>query len=149
MPVVDSQSTLTIEQREVFLVEYQAAQDSAQHHDNLVWTITSLNWVGSAVLIGFVLGKIDDASPLLAKYSLLPITFVGMALTGCVWLWAYQMRGVKLAKYMRCQALERILGMEQHSKLTYKASSQTKTYGLLMALFLLVWALLLVIIIFG
>ena len=26
------------------LVEYQAAQDSAQHHDSLVWTTTGIIW---------------------------------------------------------------------------------------------------------
>jgi hypothetical protein len=43
----------------VLLVEYGKAQDSAEHHDNLVWSIASLNWVGSAVLLGFVFGTID------------------------------------------------------------------------------------------
>jgi hypothetical protein len=28
--------------KEVLLVEYQTAQESAQHHDNLVWTHLSL-----------------------------------------------------------------------------------------------------------
>ena len=109
MPAGDSQSTLTTDQREVFLIEYQAAQDSAQHHDNLVWTITSLNWVGSAVLMGFVLGKMDSANTLFAKYPLLLISIVGIALTGCLWRWAYQMRCVKLAKYQRCKVIENLL----------------------------------------
>lgn len=43
----------TPEQREALLVEYQKTQDSAQHHDVLVWSITSLNWIGSALLMGF------------------------------------------------------------------------------------------------
>lgn len=35
-------NNLTPDEREAALVEYQAAQESAQHHDNLVWSVTSL-----------------------------------------------------------------------------------------------------------
>lgn len=101
-----TKTTLASNQRQAWLVEYQAAQDSAQHHDNLVWSITSLNWIGSAVLMGFVLDKVDNAKTLFAKVPLLFIALVGIVLTGCVWRWAYQMRRIKFAKYKRCQALE-------------------------------------------
>ena len=40
--------------KEVLLVEYQAAQESAQHHDNLVWTVTALIWGGMLVLLEMV-----------------------------------------------------------------------------------------------
>lgn len=147
MSTENNQNKLPTDQREVFLIEYQAAQDSAQHHDNLVWTITSLNWVGSAVLMGFVLGKMENANRLSEKCPLLFISIVGIILTGCVWRWAYQMRCVKVAKYQRCKVIENILGMEQHSKLVYKAGSQTKTYALSMASFLVAWFVLCVFII--
>jgi len=39
--------------KEVLLVEYQAAQESAQHHDNLIWTVTALIWGGMFVLFWF------------------------------------------------------------------------------------------------
>jgi hypothetical protein len=147
MDTIKAGDQLTSEQRQAALVEYQATQDSAQHHDNLVWTITSLTWVGSAVLMGFVLSGLRDAGNPGVKLTLLSITLVGVALAACVWRWAYQMRCVKVAKYHRCQILEELLGMEQHRKLSYQAGSQTLTYGLLMVLFLLAWVVLFVVIV--
>jgi hypothetical protein len=46
---------------EILLVEYQKAQDSAEHHDNLVGSVTSL-WLGSAVLIGRRLRPVAEPS---------------------------------------------------------------------------------------
>ena len=70
----------TSERREVLLGEYQMAQDSAQHHDILVWNITSLNWIGSAVLMGFVLSGIDGHPTPSHKVALLSIAAVGFLL---------------------------------------------------------------------
>jgi hypothetical protein len=39
--------------REVRLVEYQKAQDSAEHHNNLVWTLTNLG-IGLSLIILYV-----------------------------------------------------------------------------------------------
>jgi hypothetical protein len=138
------QAPLTKEQREAFLIEYQKAQDSAQHHDTLVWTILSLNWVGSAILMGFVLSGIDAASCLLQKLALLAMSAVGVALSALVWRWAYKTRCVKVAKYKRCIALEALFEMQQHSCLSYTAGSQTKEYAALMILFLLAWVVLII-----
>ena len=44
------------------MVEYGKGQDSAGHHDNPVWSIASLNWVGSAVLLGLVIGRVGGSS---------------------------------------------------------------------------------------
>lgn len=41
------------------LVEYQKAQDSAEHHDRRIANLTSL-WVGTAVLMGFVLCALKE-----------------------------------------------------------------------------------------
>jgi hypothetical protein len=42
---------------DALLVEYQKAQDSAEHHDGRIANVTSL-WVGTAVLMGFVLSAL-------------------------------------------------------------------------------------------
>lgn len=133
--------------REVALVEYQATQDSAQHHDNLVWNVSSFTWAGSAVLMGFVLSGLHDASSTEAKLALLCVAIVGVILALCIWRWAYQLRGIKVEKYNRCKNLEEQLGMEQHLKLNYSAGSQTKTYAVLMVMFLVAWLVLIVLVI--
>lgn len=133
--------------REVLLIEYQKAQDSAQHHDTLVWTITSLNWIGSAILMGFVIEKIGTHINVYLKTALLSISIVGITLSLCVWLWSRRTREVKVAKYKRCKVIEGILGMEQHSKLEYKGGSQTTEYAALMLLFLAAWVVLIVMVV--
>src|SRR3954447_23779614 len=100
--------------REILLVEYQKAQDSAEHHDDQVWTVTTLNWVGSAVLMGFVLSGLSGHLSLSHKLVLLSVSCVGILLSALVWIWARQLRRVKGQKYARCQQIERQLGMRQH-----------------------------------
>ena len=127
------------ERREVLLVEYQKAQDSAEHHDGLVWNITSLNWIGSAVLMGFVINGIDGNPTVEHKIGLLSIAAVGILLACLVWRWARQLRRAKVAKYRRCQEIEKELGMTQHTALQYSPGSQTRDYALLMSVFLTAW----------
>ncbi len=46
---------LTREERiQILLAEYKAAQNSAQHHDTLVWTVTSIFWAANILLIRVV-----------------------------------------------------------------------------------------------
>ena len=135
------------QQFDASLVEYQKAQDSAEHHDTLVWNITSLNWVGSALLMGFVLNGLSTAQCLSQKIALIVVSLVGIVLASLIWRWVYQMRGLKVAKYDRCKELEKYLGMKQHSDLSYKPGSMTVTYGILMSLFLFAWLILMFLIV--
>ena len=52
------------------------------------------------------------------------------------------MRLVKVAKYVRCQEIEKELGMTQHSSLEYKPGPQTRDYAFLMVAFLAAWVIL-------
>jgi hypothetical protein len=110
------------DRREVLLVEYQKAQDSAEHHDRLVWTVTSLNWVGSAVLMGFVLSALgsDRAPSGSYKAALIAISGIGIVLSCLVWRWARQFRRFKNVKYARCKEIEVLFDMEQHSKFSWR-----------------------------
>lgn len=58
---------------DALLVEYQAAQDSAHHHDNMLWSTTSIMWGASLLVIGFVLQHLEDATlrPLITALSVL------------------------------------------------------------------------------
>jgi hypothetical protein len=68
-------------ERDAQLVEYQKAQDSAEHHDGRVANVTNL-WVGTAVLMGFVLNALTTKH---AAHNLwwvlLPIASLGIGLT--------------------------------------------------------------------
>ncbi len=118
------------------LAEYQAAQDSAQHHDNLAWSITSVMWGGSLVLMGFILQAINDRS---LRVALSVLCVLGIALAVGVWLFATRVASVKRDKYERCQKIEKLLGLEQHSKLRYPKGFGRTVYGFLMSLFLVAW----------
>jgi hypothetical protein len=122
--------------RDILLCEYQAAQDSAQHHDGLVWSITSILWASSLVLMGFVLSAIGQPE---LRAAITLVGFVAVLLIFVLWGFARQLRSVKVQKYRRCIALERQLGMEQHSHLEYSAGSQTAWYTVIMIAFVLIW----------
>ncbi len=63
---------------DVLLTEYDKAQDSAQHHDTLVWTVSSLNWIGSAVLIvlGYLQAGIFTTKPSTKNYYINLLIFI-------------------------------------------------------------------------
>ena len=89
--------------------------------------------------MGFVLTGIGAHPAPSYKIALLSIATVGFLLSRLVWRWVRQLRGVKVAKYGRCQEIEQELGMTQHSSLDYQSGSQTREYALLMGSFLAAW----------
>jgi len=129
---------------DVLLVEYQKAQDSAEHHDTSVGNVTSL-WLGSAVLIGFVLSVLSGKHPSHYKTPLFMVALLGITLTILVTTWAIRAGELKKNKYERCKAIERKLGMRQHSQLPKKRQWwQDYAYNVLMSLFFATWLTLLV-----
>jgi len=126
--------------KEVLLIEYQAAQASAQHSDDLTWTVTSIIWGGMLVLFGFVLGNLYNANLILI---LTLLSVLGIALTIAVWGFALQLNSVMRQKYQRCKTIEKQLGMYQHSDLKYKSGSQRIMYGVITVLFIMAWLVIL------
>jgi hypothetical protein len=129
--------------REILLVEYQKAQDSAEHHDNLVGNVTSL-WLGSAVFIGFVLSGLASRDAAHYKTVLYLVIALGMFLTFLVWTWAGRASKLKKRKYDRCKEIERTLGMKQHLQVGEARRWQDYAYTTLLLLLLAAWAALLV-----
>ena len=121
---------------DILLVEYQSAQESAQHHDNLVWTVTSIIWGGMLVLLGLVLGNLDNSKLRLILFSL---SILGIVLTIAVWIFALQLNSVKRQKYQRCKDLEKLLHMFQHTELKYCSGLQRIIYGIVTILFIIAW----------
>jgi hypothetical protein len=129
--------------REILLVEYQKAQDSAEHHDNIVGSVTSL-WLGSAIFIGFVLSGLASGDAADYKSVLYLVIVLGMLLTVLVWTWATRVSELKKQKYERCKEIERILGMEQHLRVGPARRWQDHAYTALLGALLLAWLALLV-----
>ncbi len=109
-PAVDSKLEAKASS-EALLVEYAAAQSSAEHHDRLTWNIISIFWAASLVLFGFTLNHLGGITPILLN---LLSCILGMTLVYFAWIFANQFRDIKNRKYKRCQNIEEILGMRQH-----------------------------------
>lgn len=118
------------------LMEYQMAQESAQHHDNLVWTVSTLTWGVSSVLLGFVLNNIEENS---LNSVILLFCLIGVFLIICSWMFARQFRNIRNQKYRRCKVLESQLGLLQHTKTEHPAGSQSFWYSGVMVFFLITW----------
>ena len=126
----------TVPCKDTLLVEYQAAQDSAQHHDNLLWSVTSVIWGGSLVLMGFTLGGLGDDA---VRPVVTILSFLGIALTICVSIFSFQLNAVKRHKYARCRAIEAVLNMQQHTTTRWPVGLQRILYSILMLFFLIAW----------
>jgi hypothetical protein len=118
------------------LVEYQAAQDSAQHHDQLIWSITSILWASGLVLLGLVISAMDRPG---LRIPLSIGCVLAIAVTAYLWWCVRLMRAIKVQRYDHCKSIEKQLGLKLHSQLVYAAGSQTKWYTWIMLLYLLIW----------
>jgi len=119
------------------LVEYQKAQDSAQHHDTLVATTISTFLGASLVLLGFVLNNLQRRGELRLILTLLAVVAALMTIT--VGINAFLLNWVKRQKYERCKALEVPLGFEQHRGTKYWKGAQRFLLCLILMLLLVAW----------
>lgn len=124
---------LTAEQCQHKLVEYEMAQHSAEHHDSLVWSVSTLTWGVSSVLLGFVLSNITDNG---LGVVILLFCFIGIFLILCSWMFSRQFRSIRNQKYRRCKELEQELGLSQHTNTVHKNGSQSAMYSVIMLLFI-------------
>jgi uncharacterized membrane protein len=134
---------------QMLLVEYRKAQDSAEHHDNLVSSIFGV-WVGSAVLIGFVLTGLSSKHVTQYKSVLILVVITGWALTCLSMYWATRSHLIKEKKYKRCQDIEVALHglMSQHTMM--KGTGKWWRWWLFLVpfgLLVVVWVWLLVVVI--
>lgn len=122
--------------KEILLVEYQAAQSSAEHHDTLVWTVTSIIWAANLVLLGFMLNSINKIE---LKGWLLAFSFLGIFLCVNVWIFACQFRKIKNKKYNRCKFIEKKLKMRQHLSIRDSKVKQWTIYSIITGMFIGLW----------
>lgn len=119
-----------------FLVEYQAAQDSAQHHDDQIWSATGVIWASNLILLGFILSSLSQPGvlPLVIVLGLL-----GLVLNTFLLIASLQYTSVKNQKYKRCRELEEVFDFHQHRDLRYRQRTQTYLYVGVMLLFFAAW----------
>ena len=119
-------------------LEYEKAQDSAEHHDTLLWYVTSIVWTGNLIVLGEIATctKIDLSSVLVLLVSVL-----ALVLNLFLWAAAFQFRWIRKQKYEYCKQIEDMLpGMcGQHRHLCYPPGVMWTLYCFVMVLFLIVW----------
>jgi hypothetical protein len=116
---------------------------SAQHHDSLVWTVTSIFWATNALLIRVVVTTLTEN---ISRHLPIAISILGLFLCFSVWIFAILFNDIMSQKYERCKKIEEKLGMEQHTKLKYSSGAQKMIYRFIMSLFILLWGIILTII---
>jgi hypothetical protein len=102
-------------ERQILLTEYQPAQNSAQHHDNLQWSSMSIMTTAIIVLLGFAFSQIDHSPN---NFFVALASEIGIILILITGLLVKMSNRAKKEKYDRCKKIEEQLGMKQHS--TYK-----------------------------
>jgi hypothetical protein len=90
--------------RQALLVEYEKAQDSAEHHDSLGWTSISFVFGGMLVLLGFALGSMEKQE---SQGVLRFVGWLGIGLTIAAVVVALQFNRITRFKYDRCREIER------------------------------------------
>jgi hypothetical protein len=123
------------------IAEYKAAQDSAQHHDNLLWYVSSIVWGGNLVLLGSFLKYIGNTTGKLPSYFILSVGIFCVFLNLCLWGCAYIFRDIRNQKYDRCKFIEGKLGFSQHSTLSGVPGMMWFIYSFVTIIFMALWFL--------
>jgi hypothetical protein len=123
-------------------LEYQTAQSSAEHHDQLIWATAGIAWGASLVLLGFVLkGVLESAARVLPTI----IALFGLIFICAVWRFARVWRNVRNRKYSACWELERSPQFTQkhhtRERSEYPAGTMTWWFTLVSISFILIWIL--------
>src|SRR5437667_9284840 len=84
-------------------LEYQCAQDSAQHHDTILWETAAIVWGANTLLLGFVLEAIDTRK---ARPLILLTAILGILLTYVVMNLMKSSNVLRNQKYERCKRIE-------------------------------------------
>lgn len=121
---------------EELLAEYQAAQNSAQHHDTIIWSINSVVWGASLLLLGFLLNRSPDPS---MKLIVTLVSILGILLIIKVWTYTFQLAELKRQKYNRCKEIEEKFNLQQHRNVKWKSGRQKFLYSAVMLLFIVIW----------
>lgn len=124
-----------------FVVEYQKAQDSAQHHDTLAWSSFGVCIAANLALMGFVFKDLQQLDEHRIIFSL--VCVLGITFTLATWIILFMFNNIKRHKYARCKELELILGFQQHLSLQYSGCTQRILVSIIFFILFLLWLFLL------
>jgi hypothetical protein len=118
---------------------YEMAQQSAEHHDTVLWEATYIVWGSTTLLLGFVLEAIDQQPALCLITAVLSIFMTIMVL-----VLALSFRKVRNRKYAICREIENALSFQwkQHQEMEgpiYPKGIQTRWYVGATFVFVVVW----------
>ena len=131
-------------ERSILLVEYQAAQASAEHHDGIIWIVTGIIWAASLVLLGLA---VDHAAKPELTFPVAGLALLAILLHCFLWVVQSQLRTLKLQKYERCKAIEhRLKHMSHHAAVGYEQGSQTAWFAIIQVLFIVAWGIIVVVV---
>jgi hypothetical protein len=127
-PASATSPSISAIEREILLVEYEAAHDAFVHFSTFRWQVAAPVFTGVAVFWGFMLQP-DLDSKTVGVAGLLISTLLTMWL-----LYTDLNRQIYLAKLHRIHEIEQLLGMWQHRQWTHAAvragRRMHKTFGL-------------------
>ncbi len=86
--------------RQYLLTEYESAQDSAQHHDSLLWNIIGIIWGAQLVLLGFIIHSIES---ILSKPIVISSSVLAIVLLLYLFFTFLSLRNIRNFKYSRCK----------------------------------------------
>jgi uncharacterized membrane protein len=123
------------EKTRALLVEYTATQNSAQHHDSLVWTTTGMVWGAELVLLGFVIQNINSSE----KAIVIVACILALVLLSYLWVSFISFRKIRNQKYERCKAIEDMFGLTQHTSLNHCKGIGLIAFSCVMVVFCATW----------
>jgi hypothetical protein len=136
--------------RRLLILEYEQAQESAEHHDSLMWEVTSIIWGAATLLIGFIVEAICNGN--IAVQMVISATAVlGLVLT---WFSYYLIRRNNQRMnelYLVCQRIECKLSLQYSIHCEAKKTAherkwvgaQKRLYLIISIFFSVVWLLIL------
>jgi len=126
------------ERIKALLVEYSSAQNSAQHHDTLVWNSIGIIWSAQLVLLGFIIqAKQDLHNPLIILFT----SVLALVLLLYLSISYFSIRKIRNQKYKICKEIEKKIDLSQHSSLKHKKYVGTISFCIVTFFFMLVWLL--------
>ncbi len=124
--------------RQYLLTEYESAQDSAQHHDSLLWNIIGIIWGAQLVLLGLIIHSIES---ILSKPIVISSSVLAIVLLLYLFFTFLSLRNIRNFKYSRCKEIELELGLKQHSSLNHPRLLGTIAFFCVMLFFVGTWTI--------
>lgn len=123
-----------------FLKEYELAQQSAQHHDNISWIFSSIFIGGMLVLFGLIFNKenIILTNRVLFGFICIMGVFINIIILIFHWRWSEIIKH----NYSICKKIEEMIGMERiHSNSIFPQGIMKILFTMLITFFISIWIL--------